>query len=173
MKDKVIYFKNFNEFVNESKKTKTKTKINFEFSEGDLGDNLYYITAYDQDDNELGYIWAAYISSEELTMKLEDYYSDEKAHKLGYNTLKEEDFVYLDKLVVKRKYQKQGIGDKLMKEFIKFFNKKGYKEFFLKAMPGPDSLSLNKLISFYKGFGFKVLDTVKDEGDKITLMYKK
>lgn len=58
---------------------------------------------------------------------------------------------YIDDIFVKKKFRKQGIGGKLIKEFEKLMNKRKVKELMLGV-----SVKNKKALRFYKKLGFEI-----------------
>jgi ribosomal protein S18 acetylase RimI-like enzyme len=64
---------------------------------------------------------------------------------------------HLTNIKVKRRYRSNGIGKKLLQQFIRYSDNKGYMMLMLNACPFEDaSLTLPELIKFYESMGFKL-----------------
>lgn len=75
--------------------------------------------------------------------------------------------VYLSRLIVKKEYRNQGIGQKMLEHMIDLCKEKGYQQITV----GVDTDNKNA-IHIYKKFGFKIYETDTDEYGEYYKMIK-
>lgn len=75
--------------------------------------------------------------------------------------------VYLSRLIVKKEYRNQGIGQELLKYMINLCKEKGYKQITV----GVDVDNKNA-VHIYKKFGFEIYETATDEYGEYYKMIK-
>ena len=75
-----------------------------------------------------------------------------------YGEYTDKNKVYLSRLIVKKEYRNQGMGQELLKYMIALCKKKGYQQITV----GVDTDNENAL-HIYKKFGFEIYETAIDE----------
>jgi ribosomal protein S18 acetylase RimI-like enzyme len=67
--------------------------------------------------------------------------------------------------ILEKAYRGMGLGKKLMKEWMNFYNEKGYKGAYLYTTSG-----LDPAVSLYERFGFKKISQVKSRNFGVPLL---
>lgn len=109
------------------------------------------------------------ITSKILIEPYEYEFSEDMSEDEFYDIYSDGEIVKIEYLTVDDYYQGKGLATKLMNKLLDTMHQKGYKQYYLNASPmGFKGLPLEKLVKFYKKFGFRKF---LNQGNNI-LMYK-
>lgn len=108
------------------------------------------------------------VTSEILFEPYEYEFSEDMTEEEFYDIYSDDEIVKIEYLAVDDYYQGKGLATKLTNKLLDTMEQKGYKQYYLNASPmGFKGLPLEKLVKFYKKFGFRKF---LDQGNNV-LMY--